>query len=144
RVELVFLQCDCSVFPLDDGPMACSHFLLRAQVPPSGRNHRRGVVSGICGPDRNRTGDLLLARQALSQLSYGPVVGVRGIEPPIPCSQSRRATVTLHPDGVTDGNRTRLDAFTAHRSATDPRPPCCSSDRVRTCVREVKAPWPAS
>ena len=27
------------------------------------------------GASRNRTGDLLLAKQALSQLSYGPVCG---------------------------------------------------------------------
>ena len=36
------------------------------------------------GPKRDRTADLLLARQALSQLSYGPVynVGRSGLEPP--------------------------------------------------------------
>ncbi len=27
------------------------------------------------GANRDRTGDLLLAKQALSQLSYGPVIG---------------------------------------------------------------------
>ena len=30
------------------------------------------------GTDRHRTGNLLLARQVLSQLSYGPVGGSRG------------------------------------------------------------------
>ena len=39
------------------------------------------------GDDRNRTGDLLRAKQALSQLSYAPwilmmVVGWGGFEPP--------------------------------------------------------------
>jgi hypothetical protein len=29
------------------------------------------------GANRDRTGDLLLAKQALSQLSYGPCVGAR-------------------------------------------------------------------
>jgi hypothetical protein len=29
------------------------------------------------GADRNRTDDLLRAKQALSQLSYGPVSGIR-------------------------------------------------------------------
>ena len=45
------------------------------------------------GANRDRTGDLLLAKQALSQLSYGPgireqqvqlVVGLGGLEPPTP------------------------------------------------------------
>jgi hypothetical protein len=40
------------------------------------------------GANRDRTGDLLLAKQALSQLSYGPVpvslrlVGLGGVAPP--------------------------------------------------------------
>ena len=33
------------------------------------------------GAKRDRTADLLLARQALSQLSYGPMVGLNGLEP---------------------------------------------------------------
>ncbi len=33
------------------------------------------------GASRNRTGDLLLAKQALSQLSYGPVAGESSCEP---------------------------------------------------------------
>jgi hypothetical protein len=37
-------------------------------VPASGAS-----FSGINGANRDRTGDLLLAKQALSQLSYGPV-----------------------------------------------------------------------
>ena len=44
------------------------------------------------GANRDRTGDLLLAKQALSQLSYGPgnsgrtvgLVGLGGLEPPTP------------------------------------------------------------
>ena len=39
------------------------------------------------GAKRDRTADLLLARQALSQLSYGPTLGIKmvglsGLEPP--------------------------------------------------------------
>ena len=35
---------------------------------------RRGPPGGSSGANRDRTGDLLLAKQALSQLSYGPFV----------------------------------------------------------------------
>lgn len=50
---------------------------------------RNGQAGGQCigGPERNRTPDILLARQALSQLSYKPIrlsafmVGASGIEP---------------------------------------------------------------
>ncbi len=43
---------------------------------------RRPVGAG--GASRDRTGDLLLAKQALSQLSYGPsrMVGLGGVAPP--------------------------------------------------------------
>src|SRR5450631_1159963 len=40
--------------------------------------HVRCPSAGRCragGANRDRTGDLLLAKQALSQLSYGPIVG---------------------------------------------------------------------
>jgi hypothetical protein len=33
------------------------------------------VTAKAGGANRDRTGDLLLAKQALSQLSYGPVIG---------------------------------------------------------------------
>ena len=63
------------------------------------------------GANRDRTGDLLLAKQALSQLSYGPgvvalseslfpvgvgllVVGLGGLEPPTP-ALSRRCSNQL-------------------------------------------------
>ena len=53
------------------------------------------ATQGPGGANRDRTGDLLLAKQALSQLSYGPgdrgatkakqlVVGLGGLEPPTP------------------------------------------------------------
>jgi hypothetical protein len=67
---------------------------------------RRSVFRAIAGgANRDRTGDLLLAKQALSQLSYGPwrrelnpeigapilpfsslswLVGLGGLEPPTP------------------------------------------------------------
>ena len=42
------------------------------------------AVHVICsgGASRDRTDDPLLAKQVLSQLSYGPVVGLGGLEPP--------------------------------------------------------------
>jgi hypothetical protein len=50
-----------------------------AVQPPSRKNHRDG------GDDRDRTCDLLLAKQELYQLSYAPrpraVVGLCGLEP---------------------------------------------------------------
>jgi|SRR5688572_8849635 hypothetical protein len=63
---------------------------------------------GPGGANRDRTGDLLLAKQALSQLSYGPclsksrssvgscflVVGLGGLEPPTP-ALSRRCSNQL-------------------------------------------------
>ena len=33
------------------------------------------IADRVGGANRDRTGDLLLAKQALSQLSYGPVTG---------------------------------------------------------------------
>ena len=53
---------------------------------------RCNLLKIIGGAKRDRTADLLLARQALSQLSYGPkmgtdfsesiMVGLSGLEPP--------------------------------------------------------------
>ena len=36
----------------------------------------------LSGDNEIRTRDLLLARQALSQLSYTPIMGLSGLEPP--------------------------------------------------------------
>jgi hypothetical protein len=49
------------------------------------------------GARRNRTDDILLARQALSLLSYGPVMVVHkdGIEPPTRAPSTRRSTAEL-------------------------------------------------
>ena len=66
-----------------------------AQRPARGRS-AMNLETG--GANRDRTGDLLLAKQALSQLSYGPergaivrtsgepswLVGLGGLEPPTP------------------------------------------------------------
>ena len=47
---------------------------------PHDRSHCR-IHQGIGGGERDRTDDLLLAKQALSQLSYTPVmVGLRRVE----------------------------------------------------------------
>ncbi len=59
----------------------------------------------ICGPDRIRTGDLLIANEALYQLSYGPPenypldkfrVGVEGIGPSTSVLSGQRSTTELH------------------------------------------------
>ena len=42
--------------------------------------------------DETRTRDILLGRQALYQLSYSRIIGVRGLEPRTSWSQTRRAT----------------------------------------------------
>ena len=49
-------------------------------------------------PDRIRTGDLLVANEALYQLSYGPLeaVGVEGIEPSTSVLSGQRSTTELH------------------------------------------------
>ena len=39
-------------------------------------------LSKLSGDNEIRTRDLLLARQALSQLSYTPIMGLSGLEPP--------------------------------------------------------------
>jgi hypothetical protein len=63
----------------------------------------RGVAhlkAGRGGASRDRTGDLLLAKQALSQLSYGPVilVGLGGFEPPTsPLSGVRSNQLSYRP-----------------------------------------------
>ena len=54
--------------------------LSRRTAAPACRPRKRAG-----GASRDRTGDLLLAKQALSQLSYGPlvrVVGLGGVAPP--------------------------------------------------------------
>ena len=45
-------------------------------------NRRLGFQKNLRGDNEIRTRDLLLARQALSQLSYTPKVGLSGLEPP--------------------------------------------------------------
>jgi hypothetical protein len=48
-----------------------SYFLTK-EVPS-----HEGQTGNICGPDRSRTGHLLLARQTLSQMSYEPITTIR-------------------------------------------------------------------
>ena len=47
--------------------------VVEGRAPDAPENERPGI-SGVCasGASRDRTGDLLLAKQALSHLSYGP------------------------------------------------------------------------
>ena len=59
------------------------HRLVRTKLSRARAIGGAGVVSrlrftGPGGASRDRTGDLLLAKQALSQLSYGPVTGGSG------------------------------------------------------------------
>jgi hypothetical protein len=76
-----------------------------------------GTRSALGGADRDRTGDLLLAKQALSQLSYGPVRNARpkglafltprrspkGEGGPSEACQRFPDTVRLRPHGFQEG-----------------------------------------
>jgi hypothetical protein len=58
------------------------------------------ITSGVGGARRDRTADLLRAKQALSQLSYGPapLVGLGGFEPPTsPLSGVRSDQLSYRP-----------------------------------------------
>src|SRR2546423_10019000 len=69
------------------------------------------------GANRDRTGDLLLAKQALSQLSYGPergaivrcsakaswLVGLGGLEPPTPRLSSVCSNQLSYRPGISAG-----------------------------------------
>ena len=62
-----------------------------------------GIDGG--GAREDRTPDLLRARQALSQLSYGPevVVGLGGLEPPTsPLSGVRSNHLSYRPECIDD------------------------------------------
>ena len=77
------------------------------------------VVSNAGGASRDRTGDLLVANQTLSQLSYGPfrnllragrrnppaaLVGLGGVEPPTsPLSGVRSNQLSYRPAGSASG-----------------------------------------
>ncbi len=66
----------------------------------AGSPHRDGstgiFVAEFGGTSRNRTDDILLAKQALSLLSYGPeMVHKDGIEPPTRAPSTRRSTAEL-------------------------------------------------
>jgi hypothetical protein len=62
------------------------------------------------GANRNRTDDLLNAIQALSQLSYGPALGGRGIDAvvrsyqPLPWRKDAKAGAWLETEGQATGN----------------------------------------
>jgi hypothetical protein len=83
--------------------------------------------SEVGGADRDRTGDLMLAKHALSQLSYSPIldmVGLGRIElPTSPLSGVRSSHLSYRPSSVTGArllnqiphgkeSRTRLNART--------------------------------
>ena len=62
-----------------------------------------GIWDGVGGAEEDRTPDLLLARQVLSRLSYGPfaplgLVGPGGFEPPTsPLSEVRSNQLSYGP-----------------------------------------------
>ena len=60
------------------------------------------VITKLIGARRDRTADLLRARQTLSQLSYGPIikmVGLGGLEPPTsPLSGVRSNQLSYRPN----------------------------------------------
>jgi hypothetical protein len=60
------------------------------------REYSWTVFEQFGGARRNRTDDILLAKQALSLLSYGPeMVHKDGIEPPTRAPSTRRSTSEL-------------------------------------------------
>ncbi len=59
----------CSLFEQDLLVSELTSSIVKELVYRNPRINMRGVR----GPKRDRTADLLLARQALSQLSYGPI-----------------------------------------------------------------------
>ena len=53
---------------------------LRGLEPPAAHTHIAYAANlKSCGPDRDRTDDLLNANQALSQLSYRPLMSARAL-----------------------------------------------------------------
>ena len=82
--------------------------------------HRLVRVVGAGGASRDRTGDLLVANQTLSQLSYGPMslwthgtaadlVGLGGVEPPTsPLSGVRSNQLSYRPPRENEGSRVGL------------------------------------
>src|ERR1039457_3684100 len=87
-------------------------------APPGGERRMthdtQCLVVGAGGASRDRTGDLLVANQTLSQLSYGPLrplsllthrlaadlVGLGGVEPPTsPLSGVRSNQLSYRPAG---------------------------------------------
>src|SRR5256885_3981489 len=78
-----WLACDLSVKQIRRGPLSSYRFSF--------------LLSKTGGGERDRTDDLLLAKQALSQLSYTPdknLVGLDGFEPSTP-ALSRRCSNQL-------------------------------------------------
>ncbi len=71
---------DISVSPKSRGNFRYLITVFHPDYAPHDRSHCR-IHQGIGGGERDRTDDLLLAKQALSQLSYTPVmVGLRRVE----------------------------------------------------------------
>ena len=52
---------------------------LKSTRRAQGDAHQTEIVGGAGGASRDRTGDLLVANQALSQLSYGPCTSPREV-----------------------------------------------------------------
>src|SRR6266853_1848216 len=66
--------------PLRQRPVQAMATTVRHELASSRASRSGGRGAG--GASRDRTGDLLVANQALSQLSYGPLVGLGGVAPP--------------------------------------------------------------
>ena len=88
------------MFPLHDvrHPRTSSRMTLQLALHDSLEDelHRRRESQTSGGARRDRTDDLMLAKHALSQLSYGPIdrnelVEPDGIEPTTSCLQSTRS-----------------------------------------------------
>ena len=86
-----------------------------------------GIGHRAHGASRDRTGDLLLAKQALSQLSYGPVgrslgaLGTRGPRPGSRVPSDARGLSSVGRAPALQAGGRRFDPGRLHRRAT-PRP----------------------
>ena len=78
---------------------------------------RLPIPTPIGGARRDRTDDLMLAKHALSQLSYGPVmVGLGGLEPPTSRLSSARSNQLSYKPDEASSSGSRADA---HKTTTE-------------------------
>ena len=77
-------------------------FVVKEPIARARTTSRLAALTHLGGARRVRTADPLLAKQVLSRLSYGPLVGLGGVEPPTsPLSGVRSNRLSYRPKLVT-------------------------------------------